>query len=46
MEKLTKVNLEQKQFCQEIGIAVQTLIRAINYIKDKQADPDAVEVKN
>ena len=30
-------------FCNSIGIDVVTLTRALNYINDKQADPDAVE---
>lgn len=34
---------EGKKFCKEIGISTTTLSRALNYIKDKQQDPDAVE---
>jgi len=43
MEKDAKASLEMQDFCKEIGINRTTLQRALNYIKDKQADPEAVE---
>jgi len=41
--KMMGDNVSQDTFRKEIGIARITLQRALNYISDKQADPDAVE---
>lgn len=35
--------LPRQPFCREVGLTETTLTRALNYINDKQSDPDAVE---
>jgi len=43
MVKSSMDDLEQKQFCNQIGISITTLTRALNYIGDKEENPEAVE---
>jgi ParB family transcriptional regulator, chromosome partitioning protein len=41
--KVSKDTLTYEEFCKELGIALITIKRAINYINDKRQNPKAVE---